>query len=140
MQEEPTSPVRKTRAPRGAGRPKHFDIAALRDVWVYVQSWAIITKWPISRICDAKNASFSWYAAGIPDCDRGLRLEHQVDHETLRRRYYEAVRFLKAESESYRKLRSMKFTSLALREVSATERWWRQLRDENVARIKNTAA
>jgi hypothetical protein len=140
MREAPTNPFRTPRTSREAGRPKHFDTAALRDVWVYVQSWAIITKWPISRICDAKNASFSWYAAGIPDYDKGRKPKHQVDRDTLRRRYYEAVQFLKAESEPYKKLREMGYVSSAFGDVSPVEEWWRRLRDENVARIENSAA
>jgi hypothetical protein len=140
MSEKLPNPAFVQYVTRGAGRPKQFKDAELRDVWVYVQSWAILTKKPISQICDSKNAGFSWYALGTPGGGPGPRLEHKVDRQTLRRRYYEAVRFLKAESKDYRALRKAGYVSSVFGEVSPTEEWWRRLRDENVSRIKISLA
>jgi hypothetical protein len=117
---------------RNVGRPKHFDPDTLRDVWVYVQTWAALTNLRISKICSAKGAHLGWVAMNVSGFKNGVRVEHQVDQGTLRRRYYEAVRFLKAESEPYARLRDMGVTSSKFDEISPTEKWWRRLRDENI--------
>jgi hypothetical protein len=132
---------RKTRVGRrAAGRPKHFNVDALRDVWVYVQAWAVVTGRPVSDICSSKNASFSWLAANVPGFKNGLRVDHEVARETLRRRYYEAVRYLKEESKPYRILHEAGWNSSASGAISPLEEWWCQLRDEEIARIKKSVA
>lgn len=119
------------------GRPKHFGPDELRDVWVHMQAIAVITGEPVSKLCSGRHAaSFEWWQSGAlapePENSMGPTVIHRAEGETLRRRYYEAAKFLEAESEPYKWLWDRGYRSSKFEEISPTERFWRRLVEERV--------
>lgn len=71
------------------GRKKDYDVDALRDVWVFVESGRALNKQTIDAFC--KKARFMWVEGGSSN----VKVQKEISGATLRRRYYDAARYLK---------------------------------------------
>lgn len=113
------------------GRKLHYSSQQLLDIWLYVQVGMARTDLSALQFC--KKRSYYWASSGqllSPEqAKRGtgrVVISHMAHGETLRRRYQEAVAFLRAESEPYRRLWKMGVRSRVFGAVSPTEGWWQR--------------
>jgi len=116
-----------------SGRKKDFDLAALRDVWIFVESGKLQTRQSANAFC--KRAIFRWASIGLG----GRKITKEVSGETLRRRYQQAVAFLEEETESTRKLAKMRGEDPS-QAVSEVEKWWRRALADQLPALCGKAA
>ena len=103
-----------------SGRNKDFDDNALRDVWIYVESGKRQSGQSASKFC--KHATFQWVSIG----PGGVKIIKEIRGETLRRRYQEAVAYLRRESAPYKKQAKLRGSNPSTPSVSPVELWWRR--------------
>jgi hypothetical protein len=115
------------------GRKKDFDINALRDIWIYVESGKLRTDLSTNSLC--KRAKFQWASIGTG----GVKITKEISGPTLRRRYQEAVAFLEKESASVKELAEIRGEEPADR-VSEIEMWWRRALNDYHAALCGKAA
>jgi len=106
------------------GRKRDYDPDALRDVWVFVEARRALTNQSVSAIC--AKAKFKWIEGGAD----GAKVVKEIHGATLRRLYYRAADYLKAQSRPAPK--RARAPSKAPQDV---ETWWRQLVAEQVERL-----
>lgn len=113
------------------GRKLYFDAQKLMDVWLEVQE--AMARHGVSAYAFCLRRELWWVRAGAyascarRDKERGILIvQHSARTETLRRRYQQAVRFLKAENEPYERLYRMGARSTQFGRISPTELFWRQ--------------
>jgi hypothetical protein len=85
-----------------------------------------------------KDTKFAWVtgATGPHEFGDDLMIAKRAQADTLRRRYQEAVAYLKKSSEPYKRLKAMLAVPHALHDgISPLEKWWDQLLEERLARI-----
>jgi hypothetical protein len=109
------------------------------NVWIFVHVGMARTGLSALQYC--KRAKFHWISGGalLPPEQASREtgrviVSHKARGETLRRRYQEAVAFLRSESKPYRELRERGFRSSALGPISPTEEWWRRELESALAR------
>lgn len=89
------------RAPRRAGRPRHFDADALREVWLYVAIRVARTGLTPHQVC--LHGELFWGVGGArldkPANRKTGRLiiKHSISGNTLWRRFEEAQALLRSE-------------------------------------------
>ena len=112
-----------------AGRPRNYDAQELMDVWLHVRVGMARTGLSAFQFC--KRRRFYWLEGGrllpVEQASREtgrVAVNHLAHGETLRRRYQEAVAFLRAESVPYRRIRELGYYSQRFGSKSPTEEWW----------------
>ncbi len=104
---------------KSRGCPKHYEYQALMLVWLYVQEGIERHRLSVNQFC--KKGEFAWYESG----PTGFSVSKQITGPTLRRRYQEAVTFLRRETEPYRRLKELKIRSIFQLDGSPVELFWR---------------
>src|SRR6185437_2952987 len=104
------------------GRREFYGGYNLMLVWLYVEFMKARTGLPVSKICSLPRGELNWLKAAGRILNKQALADHiynQAKGETLRRRYYQAVKMLRAEAAS---LRGMHGKSSVLGAVSQTEK------------------
>ena len=97
------------------------------EVWLFVEEGKARMRLSVNAFC--KVGSFTWYTAGAGD----PKANKVLAGETLRRRYQQAVTWMKAESEPYKKQAALGSRDFASG-TSPTEEWLRKELRERLQR------
>ncbi len=89
---QPPSPLGRRRG-RAAGRPRYYEPQDLMEVWLFVEELKARYGWSVNKACQA--GRFTCHVMGRP----GRIPDYTVSRETLRSRYYRAVRMLQQEQQ-----------------------------------------
>lgn len=84
-----------------SGRPVEFDYGKLMELWLYVEEGRARLDLSVQAFCKSNEAEFSWFTGGLPagHPEYDDPISKVIKGETLRRRYNEAVAFLKSDAE-----------------------------------------
>jgi hypothetical protein len=131
---KPQPPSPRGRGRKGAaGRPHYFGADELMEVWLAVQEHCARHERSVYKACQELELRFQVMASRDPTRNYTIR------RETLRDRYYEAVRLLKEEREEreelIRSLRACGAASLQEQEPLPLASFWQELL---AARLKSS--
>jgi len=130
--------ARPATSPKRAGRPVEFDYGKCMELWLYVEEGCARLGLSVQAFCKHKKAEFVWFTGGLPQDHSEYKRPFSkiIKGDTLRRRYNEAVAFLKSDTDLRARRSTAQDAFPGAQDHSLEKVWNEELRQ----RLMNAAA